>query len=236
MKIFAAILLLFMLAACATPYQPVYVSNQSDYYIFERETVSTNYPGLTVPLAGVGMYPWWSSTYFYGYPPSLYTYYSPYFYPHYFTVGSPLWQPNHYGRYGAYSPWCPPYRVRNHNTPVHLVGSNDTVGNIPVLPTSVNTGVMPDVTPQRLRAVDPRDYWINPANRARADYSRVSRGAEAAPVTVSRQSSTPISSLYPPGASSPGRTSSVSSHSVSRSVIARPVTRAPAHSRAGQRH
>ena len=127
-------------------------------------------------------------------------------------------------------------RLHELNTPVHLVGSNDTVGNIPVLPTSVNTGVMSDVTPQMLRTVDPRDYWINPANRARADSSRVSPGAAAAPVTVSRQSSTSISSLYPQRASSPGRTSSVSSHSVSRSVIARPVTRAPAHSRAGQRH
>ena len=236
MKIFAAILLLFILAACASPYQPVYVSSKGDYYIVERETVSTIYPGPTVALAGAGLYPWWSSAYFYGHPPSLFTYYSPYFYPHYFSVWSPLWQPNHYGWYGAYSPWCPPYRVRNHNTPVHLVGSNDTGGNMPVLPASVNTVVMPDTTPQMLRTVDPRDYWINPASRARADSSLANPGAGAGSATASRRRSTSISSLYPPSASAPARTSSVSSHSVSRSVSARSVTRAPAYSRTGERH
>jgi len=225
-----------MLAGCASPYQPVYGSNKGDYYIAERETVSTNYPGLTVPLTGVGLYPWWSSAYFYGHPPSLFTYYSPNFYPHYFSVWSPLWQHNYYGWYGTYSPWCPPYRVRNYNTPVHFVGSSDTVGDNSVLPPSVNTGVMPVVYPQMLRSIDSRDNWLNPANRARADSSPVSPGAVVSPTTASRRRSTSISSLHSAGAGVPVGTTSVSSHSGSRSVSARPVIRAPVHARAGERH
>jgi hypothetical protein len=224
-----------MLAACASPYHPVYVSSEGDYYIAERETASAYYSGRPAALTGAGLYPWWSAAYHDGYPPSLFTYYSPNFYPHHFWVRSPLWQHNHYGWYGAYSPWCPPYQVRNYRIPVHHVGDSDAVGDNSALPPNIYSGVTPVVNPRLLRSIDPGDYWINPVNRGGAGTSMADRSAAVSPASASRRS-TSISSLYSPGASASVRAPSVSSHSGSRSVGARPGIRVPVYSPSSERH
>jgi len=57
-------------------------------------------------------YPWWSMDYFYlgaGYGRPWYGYYSPYFYPHYFSVWRSPWNWPGDSRYGSYYAWRDPY-------------------------------------------------------------------------------------------------------------------------------
>lgn len=111
MKILFLIVLLFLLAGCAAPYYHVPVSSDGDYYIAERQTSGPYYGSNTVFYGDLGIYPWWMA----GYPVELFSYYSPYYYPHYFSVWQPPgFHPFHgfYGRHYAY--WCPPYRPRVH--------------------------------------------------------------------------------------------------------------------------
>ena len=112
MKTLISILLLALLVGCASPYYPVYVNDEGDYYIAERATVQ--------PYYGAGYYPWWLS----GYPPQTFAYYSPYFYPYYFSV----WYPPGY--------WYPPYLYHPHH---RYPGENRIVVN-PVLPPMTVSG------------------------------------------------------------------------------------------------
>ena len=111
MKALYYIAFLFLLAGCATPYYFVPVSSEGDYYIAERQSGGSYYGGNSLLYDDLGVHPWWMNNY----PVELFSYYSPYYYPHYFSV----WQPpgfhpfyGFYGRYYAY--WCPPYRPRLH--------------------------------------------------------------------------------------------------------------------------
>jgi hypothetical protein len=111
MKVLSYMALLILLAGCATPYYAVPVSSEGDYYIAERQTGGSYYGSNSLLYDDLGVHPWWMSNY----PVELFSYYSPYYYPHYFSV----WQPpgfhpfyGFYGRYFAY--WCPPYRPRLH--------------------------------------------------------------------------------------------------------------------------
>ena len=126
MKTFIQIMLLALLVGCASPYYPVYVNNEGDYYIAERTTNESYY-------YGAGSYPWWIS----GYPPQTFVYYSPYFYPHYFSVWYPPAYRPYYGLYGGYyGYWCPPYRYnRRHRYP----GDGGIVVS-PVLPPAMDNG------------------------------------------------------------------------------------------------
>ena len=112
MKTLIPILLLALLVGCASPYYPVYVNDEGDYYIAERATVQ--------PYYGAGYYPWWLS----GYPPQTCAYYSPYCYPYYFSV----WYPPGY--------WYPPYLYHPHH---RYPGENRIVVN-PVLPPMTVSG------------------------------------------------------------------------------------------------
>ena len=112
MKMLIQILLLALLVGCASPYYPVYVNNEGDYYIAERVTNGAYYDTTSMVLADIGTYPWWIS----GYPPPLFVIYSPYYYPYYFSI----WHPHgHYpyyawhGGYGAYP--GPSYRYPGHH-------------------------------------------------------------------------------------------------------------------------
>jgi hypothetical protein len=114
MKAIIALMSLAFLTACATPYYPVYSGNPGDYYIADSETTAYYDPYAAVyegsepgSLRHLGMSPWWG-----------YSYYSPYFYPHHFSV----WYPRSYYDYGwssGYYPyWCPPYRYVAARRPV----------------------------------------------------------------------------------------------------------------------
>ena len=128
MKTLIQILLLALLVGCASPYYPVYVNNEGDYYIAERATNESYY-------YGTGSYPWWIS----GYPPQTFAYYSPYFYPYYFSVWYPPSYRPYYGFYGGYyGYWCPPYQYhRRHRYP----GEGRIVVS-PALPPATNSGQM----------------------------------------------------------------------------------------------
>lgn len=106
--------MLTLLSGCVNHYQPVYDDELGVYYTDEGvfyEAPTSTHPG-TSP-ANFAVYPWWSMDYFYlGYHPYstwAHVYYSPYFYPHYFSVMYPPWHwyPN-YG-YGGYHAWRNPY-------------------------------------------------------------------------------------------------------------------------------
>lgn len=127
MKSLIQLLLLAGLVACASPYYPVYVSNEGDYYIAERGSGGPYYGAGTVMYDDIGVYPWWVG----GYPPLTFVYYSPNFYPHYFSIWYPPGYHHYYGYYGGYHAyWCPPYRMRRH----HDVTRDEEVLGSPVMP------------------------------------------------------------------------------------------------------
>jgi len=107
MRLLLQILLLAVLAGCASPYRPVYISSEGDYYIEEQTTQAEYYGSGSILYADVGFYPWWITAYY----PSAFTYYSPYFYPYYFSVWNPPGYSPFYGYHrGYYASWVPPYR------------------------------------------------------------------------------------------------------------------------------
>jgi len=127
MRVLAAIVLLGLITACATPYYPVYDSGEGGYYIAETESSDTYYGGGSSYYGGglsslnyIGVNPWWG-----------FTYYSPYFYPHHFSVWYPPWPHSYYGWYGGYNPyWCPPYRMHRYTGPLRVA---DNPNVIPVI-------------------------------------------------------------------------------------------------------
>lgn len=124
MKTLIQILLLALLAGCASPYYPVYVNGEGDYYIAERVTAG--------PYYGSGFYPWWVSTY----PPQIFTYYSPYYYPYHFSVWYPPGYYPYYGFYGGYyGYWYPPYRNQRH----HRYPGEHRIVVTPALPPAIDS-------------------------------------------------------------------------------------------------
>jgi hypothetical protein len=80
-----ALIIGILLAACAGPtYYPAQPSGEGSYYIARSPGATTITPydaayGFS-SFPAYGIYPWWS-----------YSYYSPYFYPHYFSIWQPGW-------------------------------------------------------------------------------------------------------------------------------------------------
>jgi len=130
MRTLITVLAVLLLAGCASSYYPVYVSSQGDYYIAEDGIEGPYYAPGSTTLSDLGLYPWWSTNYGpagqAGFASQNFMYYSPNFYPHYFSIWDvpPYYSYfGYYGYYGAYHPfWCPPYRGRHFNGPVHLAG------------------------------------------------------------------------------------------------------------------
>jgi hypothetical protein len=149
MKTLIPILLLALLVGCASPYYPVYVNDEGDYYIAERVTDG--------PYYGTGYYPWWLG----GYPPQTFAYYSPYFYPYYFSV----WYPPGY--------WCPPYLYHLHH---RYPGDNRIVVN-PVLPPVAVRGPVvayPGLPPNRdLVSRGRKGYRVVTPPRSASAYDRI---------------------------------------------------------------
>jgi hypothetical protein len=135
MKTLFQVLLLVLLAGCASPspYYPVAVSSEGDYYIAERATSGPYYGTGSMMFTGIGLYPWWLS----GYPPPIFAYYSPYFYPYYFSVWHhPGYYPFH-GFYGGYYAYPRPAH-RNHWH--HGYRGERGVARSPVLPPTLRVG------------------------------------------------------------------------------------------------
>ncbi|MFC1695684.1 hypothetical protein ACFL1C_06115 [Pseudomonadota bacterium] len=108
MRLLLQILLLAVLAGCASPYRPVYISSEGDYYIEEQTTQAGYYGSGSILYADVGFYPWWITAYH----PYAFSYYSPYFYPYYFSVWNPPGYSPFYGYHrGYYANWVRPHRL-----------------------------------------------------------------------------------------------------------------------------
>lgn len=148
MKTLIQLLLLSGLVACASPYYPVFVSSDGDYYIAERSASGPYYGSNTVMYSDIGVYPWWTN----GYPLETFVYYSPYFYPHYFSIWYPPGFHPYFGYYGGYyAYWCPPHRLRRH----HAYINDDKVSGSPVLPPVVYSG-QPVANPELWQSIDRR--------------------------------------------------------------------------------
>jgi hypothetical protein len=129
MKTLIQFLLLALLVGCASPYYPVYVNDEGDYYIAERATDG--------PYYRTAYFPGWVN----GYPQQTFAYYSPYFYPYYFSVWYPPGYSSYYSFHGGYyGNWYPPYRNHRHH---RYPGQNRIVVN-PVLPPVVAYPGLPD--------------------------------------------------------------------------------------------
>jgi len=93
MKSLLLILLGSLLAACMGPYyRYVEPAGGGSYLLAQSPSrlVHLDYPaGYYEPLLGYGFYPWWS-----------HSYYSPNFYPHYFSFWYPSWPGYYYGHPG----------------------------------------------------------------------------------------------------------------------------------------
>ena len=109
MKILCQIVLLFLLAGCATPYYQVPVSSDGEYYIAERQGGGPYSVNNSILYVDYGIHPWWINSYAY----ELFPYYSPNFYPYYFYVGGPRQFPPYRGYY-YHDCWrCFPHPHRN---------------------------------------------------------------------------------------------------------------------------
>lgn len=146
MKILIQILLLALMVGCASPYYPVYVSSEGDYYIAEQNTNGPYYGTNSLMLSDIGVYPWWVN----GYPPVIFSYYTSYYYPYYFSVWYPPGYHPYYGFYGGYyAYWCPPYRIRR----PHLPTDEKPIAGSPVVPPVAYSGT-PVRNPELWRSID----------------------------------------------------------------------------------
>jgi hypothetical protein len=97
MKTVLFILACGLLTGCASSsYVAVQSAGGGDYYIAQTPGASNQMryeAGYYSPFYAYGLYPWWS-----------YTYYSPNFYPHYFSVSYPSW-PYYHGGFGGWNDW-----------------------------------------------------------------------------------------------------------------------------------
>lgn len=153
MKTRVLILLAGLLLGCVSqPNQYVSVLHGEDYYRGGAGSAVRYYdPGFT-SLTGIGLYPWWSAGQTYwgsiGRPPAYFgfnnrgfSHYSPWFYPHYFSVWYPPRYDPFHGWYGGYYPgWCPPYR--NYRGHAWAGGASETPVD-PTLGKSVVTSPVP---------------------------------------------------------------------------------------------
>jgi hypothetical protein len=214
MKTLIQILLLALLAGCATPYYPVYVSSEGDYYIAERGSRGPYYGSGSVMFDDIGLYPWWVSAY----PPQIFAYYSPYFYPHYFSVWYPPGFHPYFGFYGGYyAYWCPPYRIRRHH---EQPDDNETIGS-PVMPPVAYNG-QPVANPELWRSIDRVSVNREIMHRRTIGQKAVLSNRTASPYT---RSTTPSSVPASPAVSA---RSTGSSRSSGRSRSISRASRSPA--------
>jgi hypothetical protein len=182
MKTLIPILLLALLVGCASPYYPVYVNDEGDYYIAER--VSDG------PYYGTGNYPWWVS----GYPPQTFAYYSPYFYPYYFSVWYPPVYRPYYGFHGGYyGYWYPPYQNHRH----HRYPRQSRIVVNPVLPPVVAYPGLPDKRDRVKREGKGRRVVAPPRSVPAYDRIPAQSSMPAAQITSTRSARSRLPSTQP---------------------------------------
>ena len=206
-----------LLAACAGPtYYPAQASGEGGYYIARSPGASVvalhdaASAYSTFPVYGI--YPWWS-----------YSYYSPYLYPHHFSIWQPGWPwygggfwawhgsyPNEFSYWGGHADGWPRHRPPAAVTPGHASPMP------PVAP--------PTVWPEPGHAATARELYREQARwreaRGRAGYASAERRAQpldrpSTRVNSARPFEPPAAAASMPGSaslpmpaapSSPGRT------------------------------
>ena len=149
----AAIFLLTLTACAGNRYYAVDEAGGGGYYIGDSPASIVSYPGVYAPLFAYGLSPWWG-----------YSYYSPYFYPHFYYVTLSPWP--HYAPWPYYAPWrhysywhvglpygYPPYRGFRYQHPGYYPPGDGMAG----APSTGNAGP-PSTGPgaDRLRMLDER--------------------------------------------------------------------------------
>jgi hypothetical protein len=146
MKMLIQILLVALLAGCVSTYHPVYVSSEGDYYIAERSNSGTYYGSSYAIYTDIGLNPWWVG----GYPAQTFAYYSPNYYPYFFSIWYPPGYYPHYGYYrGNWHAYSPHMYCTNH---YHQHRGLNAPGRNPVLPPTAYNGLV--VTPEVWKSVD----------------------------------------------------------------------------------
>ena len=140
MRAILSIIVLSLLAGCASHYYPLYDGGQGIYYQDKAGAYNGRSP---TSFADAGPYPGWSIDLFYMgstyYWSGAGVYYSPNFYPYYFSVLYPPWhwQSRHW--YGGYYAWHDPqwqHGYRRHWRPPHGGNHGGHVGNSDRVPTN----------------------------------------------------------------------------------------------------
>lgn len=146
-KVLIAATVVLMLSACAgNRYYAVEEAGGGQYYIGESPASIVYYPAAHAPLLVYGVSPWWG-----------YSYYSPYFYPHYFSVSYLPWP------YYAYWPVThrygyAPYGRHHDHRPGYYPGYHPG-DEMPGMPSAGNYGppaTVPLRNAEHLRMLDDR--------------------------------------------------------------------------------
>ena len=168
-----ALIIGILLAACAGPtYYPAQPSGEGSYYIARSPGATTITPydaaygyGF-VPVYGI--YPWWS-----------YSYYSPYFYPHHFSVWQAGWP--YYA--GGYWPWNGSYPYGYSLWGHHFHRPPQRYPPVPDAPGSASP-IRPTAPPVTGPAATPRDLYGDRARwrdaRRQAGFASAERGLRPA--------------------------------------------------------
>lgn len=150
--VFAAIAVLVLSACAGNRYYPVEEAGGGSYYLGESPATIAYRTAAYTPLFHYGLTPWWG-----------YSYYSPYFYPHYFSVSYAPWP--YYGTWPyysywpvAHSYWYPPYRSYRYGHPGHHPGyqPGDDMAGMPPAGAFVPPSTAPLAPAERMRMLDQR--------------------------------------------------------------------------------
>lgn len=147
----AAVAALVLSACAGNRYYPVEEAGGSHYYIGESPATMVYGRSAHTPLFHYGLSPWWG-----------YSYYSPYFYPYYFSVSYapwPYYDPWPYYSYWpvAHAYWYPPYRRYRHH-PGRYPGYHpgDEMAGMPSTGAYGPPSTAPMRNAERLRMLDDR--------------------------------------------------------------------------------
>jgi hypothetical protein len=147
-RILTAAAALMLLSACASDRFYPAETGDGRYYLGDYPSSAVHHRAAYSPLFAYGVYPWWG-----------YTYYSPYFYPHFFSVRYTPW-PYYYawpGTYYGYADWAYgylPYRRHRHYHPGYHPGVSLPVAPSPGIP--VPPVGLPGGARERMRMLDDR--------------------------------------------------------------------------------
>jgi hypothetical protein len=146
----AAVAVLVLSACAGNRYYPVEEAGSGRYYLGESPAIISYRSVNHAPLLLYGLSPWWG-----------YSYYSPFFYPHYFSVSYSPWPYYAPWPYYGYWPvghsyWHPPYHHYRYGHPGRYPGHDpgDEMAGMPPPGAYVPPVTPPPPSAERLRMLD----------------------------------------------------------------------------------